>query len=64
MSTRPIAIKSQAQHDMLTRAAADPVEAARRGMTTEMARAALEAHAGGKLPERLGPMRPNRHGKR
>lgn len=61
---KPIAIKSQAQREMLERVANDPAEARRRGLTAEMARAALEAHAGGRLPERVGLVRPNRHGRR
>jgi hypothetical protein len=61
---KPIEIKSAAQREMLERAAADPVEARRRGMTVELAKASLEAHGGGRLPKRLGPERPNRHGKR
>lgn len=60
---KPIAIKSQAQREMLEKCAADSKEAARRGMTPEFAKACLDAHAGGKLPERLGPERPNRHGR-
>lgn len=59
---KPIAIKSQAQRDMLERCAADPKEAARRGMTCDLARKSLAAHGGRRLPERLGPERPNRHG--
>lgn len=59
-----IPIKSEAQRVMLERVAGDPVEARRRGMTVEQARASLEAHAGGRLPKRLGPLRPNRHGRR
>ena len=59
-----IEIKSEAQRAMLERVASDPVEARRRGMTVEMARAALEAHVGGPLPARLGPVRPDRHGPR
>jgi len=59
-----IPIKSQAQRDMLERCAGDAAEASRRGMTTAQARASLEAHRGGRLPQRLGPQRPNRHGRR
>jgi hypothetical protein len=59
-----IEVKSQAQREMLERCAADDVEAARRGMTSAQAKASLEAHSGGRLPRRLGPMRPNRHGRR
>ena len=67
MSVKLIEIKSQAQREMLERAAADPVEARRRGMTVEQAAASLEAHAQGRhgrLPKRLGPHRANRHGGR
>lgn len=59
-----IEIKSHSQREMLERVAGDPKEAARRGMTVEQAKASLEAHGGGKLPKRLGPLRPNRHGAR
>lgn len=59
-----IEIKSASQLDMLERVSGDPVEAKRRGMTVEQAKASLEAHGGGRLPERLGPERPNRHGRR
>ena len=59
-----IEVKSQAQREMLERCAEDATEAARRGMTTGQARASLEAHSGGRLPKRLGPERPNRHGAR
>lgn len=59
-----IPIKSRSQREMLERVASDPKEAARRGMTVEQAKASLEAHGGGRLPERLGPERPNRHGRR
>jgi hypothetical protein len=59
-----IAIKSQAQREMMERCAGDAQEAARRGMTTAQARASLDAHQGGRLPQRLGPERPNRHGVR
>ena len=62
-----IEIKSEAQRLMLERVAGDPVEARRRGMTVEQAAASLEAHGQGKhgrLPKRLGPLRPNRHGAR
>jgi hypothetical protein len=61
---RTIVIRSQAQREMLARCAADPAEARRRGMTVAMAQAALDAHAGGRLPARLGPERANRHGRR
>ena len=61
---KPIVIKSQAQRDMLEKVAGDPAEARRRGMTVEMAKAALAAHGGGKLPKRLGVERPSRHGRR
>jgi hypothetical protein len=57
-----IEIKSEAQRAMLERCAEDGKEAARRGMTVEQAKASLEAHGGGRLPKRLGPERPNRHG--
>jgi len=57
-----IEIKSVAQREMLERVVGDPVEARRRGMTVEQAKASLEAHGGGRLPKRLGPERPNRHG--
>lgn len=56
-----IVIRSQAQREMLQRAAADPAEARRRGMTAKMAQASLDAHEGGRLPKRLGPVRANRH---
>lgn len=59
-----IEIKSTAQREMLEKCAADPKEAARRGMSVEQVKASLEAHGGGKLPERLGAHRPNRHGAR
>jgi hypothetical protein len=59
-----IEIKSRSQREMLERCAGDPKEALRRGMTVEQARASLEAHGGGRMPERLGPQRPGRHGKR
>ena len=62
-----IPIKSEAQRVMLERVAGDPKEARRRGMTVEQAQASLDAHAGerhGRLPKRLGPLRPNRHGVR
>jgi hypothetical protein len=58
-----IEIKSQAQREMLQRCADDQIEAARRGMTCEQAKASLDAHSGGRLPRRLGPLRPNRHGR-
>lgn len=61
---KPIPIKSAAQREMLERVAADPMEARRRGMTVELAKASLEAHGGRRLPKRLGAERPNRHGKR
>lgn len=60
---KPIEIKSQAQREMLEACAADPKEAARRGMTCELARMSLAAHGGGRMPKRLGPLRPNRHGR-
>jgi hypothetical protein len=56
-----IPIKSVAQREMLERVASDPAEAKRRGMTVEQAVASLEEHKGGRLPKRLGPLRPNRH---
>lgn len=59
-----IEVKSAAQKEMLERCAADAKEAARRGMTCDLARRSLEAHRGRRLPERLGPHRPNRHGRR
>jgi hypothetical protein len=59
-----IEVKSQAQREMLMRCAGDAVEAARRGMTSGQAKASLEADRGGRLPKRLGPERPNRHGVR
>lgn len=62
---KPIPIRSSAQREMLERiAAGDHAEAARRGMTVDLAKASLAAHAGGKLPGRLGALRPNRHGHR
>jgi hypothetical protein len=65
LSMKLIEIKSQAQLEMLQKCLADPVEARRRGMTVEQVKASLEAHGGGgRLPGRLGPERPNRHGKR
>lgn len=57
-----IPIKSHAQREMLERVAKDPAEAKRRGLTVEQAKASLEAHAGGTMPKRKGPLRPNRHG--
>lgn len=57
-----IPIKSQAQREMLERVAGDPAETKRRGMTLDQVKASLEAHGGGRLPKRLGPERPNRHG--
>ena len=65
--TGVIVVRSAAQKAMLERCAADPEEARRRGMTSKMAAASLAAHAagpGGPLPERLGAVRLNRHGKR
>jgi hypothetical protein len=59
-----IEIKSVAQRQMLERCAGDGREASRRGMTVGQAKASLEAHGGGRLPKRLGPERPDRHGKR
>lgn len=59
-----IPIKSQSQREMLERCAGDAKEAAMRGMTCAQARASLDAHGGGRLPHRLGPERPNRHGAR
>lgn len=59
-----IEIKSVAQREMLERVAGDAAEARRRGMTVEQVRASLEAHGGGRLPKRLGPVRANRHGVR
>ena len=59
-----IAVKSGAQREMLSRCASDAVEAARRGMTCEQAKASLAADTSRALPRRLGPMRPNRHGGR
>ena len=59
---KPIRIISAAQRLMLERVVADPAEARRRGLSAEVARAALAADGGGRLPERLGPLRPNRHG--
>ena len=59
-----IEIKSRAQREMLERCASNEVEAARRGMTAAQAQASLDAHGGGRLPSRLGPLRPDRHGKR
>jgi hypothetical protein len=62
---KPIEIKSRAQRELLEKiAAGDHAEARHRGMTVALAKASLEAHGGGKLPERLGPERPNRHGGR
>jgi len=61
----PIPIRSAAQREMLERiAAGDHAEAARRGLSIDLAKASLAAHAGGKLPERLGALRPGRHGRR
>lgn len=57
-----IEVKSQAQREMLRKCAGDPAEARRRGMTVEQAVASLEADKGHRLPERLAPHRPNRHG--
>ncbi len=57
-----IAIRSQAQRAMLERVVSDPAEARRRGMRQSDAAAALAADGGGRLPERLGPVRPGRHG--
>lgn len=62
--SKVIEIKSRAQREMLERCAADPKEALRRGMTVEQARASLDAAEHGKVPERLGIHRPNRHGAR
>lgn len=65
MSMKLIEIKSVAQREMLERVVGDPAEARRRGMTVEQASASLDAHSQGKhgrLPKRLGPARPNRHG--
>jgi hypothetical protein len=61
---KTIRIVSAAQRAMLERVVADPAEARRRGLSAEQARDALAADGGGRLPERLGPLRPNRHGKR
>ena len=55
---KPITIVSEAQREMLERVSRDPVEAERRGMTVEMAKEALAGHGGGRLPKRLGPLRP------
>ena len=57
-----ISVVSAAQRAMLERVVADPAEARRRGMRQSDAAAALAADGGGRLPERLGPLRPNRHG--
>jgi hypothetical protein len=57
-----IEIKSEAQRLMLERAASDPVEAARRGITVEQAKMSLERAGPHRLPHRLGALRPNRHG--
>ena len=59
-----ISVVSAAQRAMLERVVADPAEARRRGMRQSDAAAALAADGGGRFPERLGPLRPNRHGKR
>ena len=56
-----IAIRSQAQRLMLERVVSDPAEGRRRGLSAEVARASLAADGGGRLPERVGPLRPNRH---
>lgn len=55
---KPAKIVSLAQHKMFTQAAADPVYAAQRGITVDLAQQALTAHrASGepKLPERMKP---------
>ena len=57
-----ISVVSAAQRAMLERVVADPAEARRRGMRQSDAAAALAADGGGRLPERLGPVRANRHG--
>ena len=62
-SMKLIPIKSQSQRDMLERCATDGAEATRRGMTMEQAKASIAAHTGGRLPQRLGLERPNRHGR-
>jgi len=56
-----IEVKSRAQREMLERCAVDPKEASRRGMTCEQAIKSLDAAPKGRLPERLGPNRENRH---
>ena len=57
-----IKVVSAAQRAMLERVVADPAEARRRGMRQSDAAAALAADGGGRLPDRVGPLRPNRHG--
>lgn len=61
---KPIAIKSQAQREMLERiAAGDHAEALRRGLSVELAKASLAGSPVARLPHRLGPERPARHAK-
>jgi hypothetical protein len=57
-----IKVVSAAQRLMLERVVADPAEARRRGMRQSDAAAALAADGGGRLPDRVGPVRPGRHG--
>lgn len=56
--TAPSPIRSRAQHDMLTRALAEPDYAAQRGISAELARRMLADHqaAGAPdLPDRVAP---------
>lgn len=53
---KPVKIVSLAQHQMFTRASSDPDYAKERGISVELAKAALDAHAAAgapKLPERM-----------